>query len=416
LVADGGGDTSKLRETRKAIKIGSCITKLNYNINYTILVIIIPPMSNEIKCSVCQIKSNDGNEFSRIAKSGISGTCKKCQCKATIECRLRIIEKRKNNEIPTEPTITEKQCCKCKEIKLVADFPKDIGKILGIADKCKKCNCEKVQIRRLKIVSGEIERTDAPSQKQCVQCKIIKNITEFRKDIGTITGYGYKCLICTCLDTQLFQKKPENIIKIKERKKAYRLRPDVKGRVDLRGSISSRIATHIKQQGGQGPKKQHSIDYLGCTIDFLIKWLEFQFDEDMTWENRASWHIDHVIPCAAFDSNNEVHLGLCYHWTNVQPLIKHDNMSKSDKLEQKYFDKVVERVIKFNLINQEFMGYQALLEMIKWLQVECRYGKNALDTREHENVLLKSAIRSEAPNPVMTMGTENVQRIDGGGS
>ena len=36
--------------------------------------------------------------------------------------------------------------------------------------------------------------------------------------------------------------------------------------------------------------------YLGVTLDYFHKWIEYQFDENMTWENQGLWHVDHIIP------------------------------------------------------------------------------------------------------------------------
>jgi hypothetical protein len=48
-------------------------------------------------------------------------------------------------------------------------------------------------------------------------------------------------------------------------------------------------------------KKISSIKLLSCELDFFKKWIEFQFDETMTWENHGEWHFDHVKPCSSFD-------------------------------------------------------------------------------------------------------------------
>jgi len=76
-----------------------------------------------------------------------------------------------------------------------------------------------------------------------------------------------------------------------------------------------------------------AIKDLGCSIPELKKYIENQFKLGMTWENWGydGWHLDHIKPLASFDlSDREQFLEAC-HYTNLQPLWKNENMSKSDK-------------------------------------------------------------------------------------
>ena len=54
----------------------------------------------------------------------------------------------------------------------------------------------------------------------------------------------------------------------------------------------------------------------------------------MTWENhtRSGWHIDHIVPCAAFDLSDPAQQRACFHYTNLQPLWAKTNLKKSNKL------------------------------------------------------------------------------------
>ena len=62
----------------------------------------------------------------------------------------------------------------------------------------------------------------------------------------------------------------------------------------------------------------------------LKAYLELQFTDGMTWENRGNWHIDHIRPCASFDLTDPEQQKQCFHYTNLQPLWAADNLAKSD--------------------------------------------------------------------------------------
>ena len=62
----------------------------------------------------------------------------------------------------------------------------------------------------------------------------------------------------------------------------------------------------------------------------LKKHIEIQFKEGMSWENHSlnGWHIDHIIPCASFDLTDPDQQKKCFHYTNLQPLEKIENIKK----------------------------------------------------------------------------------------
>lgn len=83
-------------------------------------------------------------------------------------------------------------------------------------------------------------------------------------------------------------------------------------------------------------KQKKSFDLIGCTPEFLMGWLESQFNDGMTWENYGrdffnnykSWHMDHIKPCNTFNLSNEEELNKCFHYTNLRPLWESDNLSR----------------------------------------------------------------------------------------
>ena len=79
-------------------------------------------------------------------------------------------------------------------------------------------------------------------------------------------------------------------------------------------------------------KYSHTMDLVGCSIEELMKHLESQFQDGMSWDNYGEWHIDHIRPCASFDLLNEEEQRACFHYSNLQPLWAVDNLRKGSKL------------------------------------------------------------------------------------
>ena len=76
----------------------------------------------------------------------------------------------------------------------------------------------------------------------------------------------------------------------------------------------------------------NNLKWLGCTPLQLREHLERQFQTGMSWSNLGTgagkWHIDHIVPCAAFDMRKESDRLACFHYTNLRPLWSHLNIEK----------------------------------------------------------------------------------------
>lgn len=71
---------------------------------------------------------------------------------------------------------------------------------------------------------------------------------------------------------------------------------------------------------------------LGCKIDFFAKYLlnTFKNNYGYEWDGKEQVHIDHIIPLAIANNEEEV-IKLC-HYTNLQLLKAKDNLQKSCKI------------------------------------------------------------------------------------
>jgi len=77
------------------------------------------------------------------------------------------------------------------------------------------------------------------------------------------------------------------------------------------------------------------IDLIGCVYQNYLKWIEFSFDSNMSWENHGDvWHIDHVLLCYLFNHEDENDRKICFNWKNTRPLLTKKNLA-SKKIESK---------------------------------------------------------------------------------
>jgi hypothetical protein len=77
-------------------------------------------------------------------------------------------------------------------------------------------------------------------------------------------------------------------------------------------------------------KSNKTEEILCCDMDFFIKHISNLFVDGMSLENHGEWHLDHIIPLAS--ANTEDEIIKLNHYTNFQPLWAADNMSKGKKI------------------------------------------------------------------------------------
>lgn len=236
--------------------------------------------------------------------------------------------------------ITVKICKTCQQSKPLDCFKKEPRCKEGYTPHCRECLNKKKTEHRLANHSHYLEletkRRHSPRVKEYQKQWWDKN-----KEIQTEKAKERYYANPTPYLERSKQQKLKDPDKYKIYQKEYRKENRVRlGEYDLR-RYHSDIRRKIRQLIGSGIrkrlngeiKKSKSISYVGCTWEFLIGYLEAKFSSEMSWDNIGSvWHLDHIIPCRAFDFTDEEQIKKCFHYTNLQPLLAIDNCSKQDKL------------------------------------------------------------------------------------
>jgi hypothetical protein len=206
------------------------------------------------------------------------------------------------------------------------------------------------------------------SNKECRLCKATKSLEEFRL-CPDKNGKKYPCAWCRdcekvkCRERYHANKerynvkarewKANNQDKIKETRRVYvetnrdYIKERYKRYCDANREKINKIARdYIRDNPNMAVRKRlcnrlqealskskSTPEYLGTSMSVVRKWLEFNFGDEFTWQNRAEWHIDHTLPINAFDLTDDADIALCCNWMNLMPLRKEHNIRKSDKLQ-----------------------------------------------------------------------------------
>lgn len=139
----------------------------------------------ERQCSICK-QTKPADEFIRDARrtSGLDARCKLCRRQ---QHRLR---KATHSARPVQP-LAQKQCRRCLVTKPASEFKRHSYTSSGLDSWCKACCSERRREKgKTRVLAPTVE------QKQCVRCRQVKPATEFTRDTGKRTGLGARCRPC----------------------------------------------------------------------------------------------------------------------------------------------------------------------------------------------------------------------------
>jgi hypothetical protein len=110
---------------------------------------------------------------------------------------------------------------------------------------------------------------------------------------------------------------------------------------DINFYIVWKLRNRILQAIKQNSKKGKTSELLGCTINHLLIHLQKTainngyIDFDINNHKKREYHIDHIIPCSAFNLKCEYHQKLCFNYTNLQILKAEENLKKHKTIPEK---------------------------------------------------------------------------------
>ena len=240
----------------------------------------------------------------------------------------------------------KKICTACKIEKLASEFS---ARILssgnkGLRNKCKKCACEYAKAHpkkprtkewraahyianREKILSAQKAKwaLDGETMKQRRRANFLARLLKTKGQAAVDRVLELRGMD---KDQRKQRAKIKRAFQTNERNKRKRSEDIV---FLTRCRIRTRICMAFKQRCFK--KALRTCELLGCTVKEAMQFIEKQFKPGMTWENHgAFWQLDHKTPVRAFDISTVEGQKKCFHYTNLQPLSKTENLAKSDKM------------------------------------------------------------------------------------
>lgn len=224
-----------------------------------------------------------------------------------------------------DATMETKLCSKCKVEKSIDNFNKTKGKPVSWCKICtKEYKKQRYQQNKDTIKAKAVEDYHKNRDNKIKQKEQYRN--ENREEINKrwMEKY-YENHEAQRERAKVYREANKNIINEKRRNKR-----NTNNEFKIQDNLRSRFRNAVKKQY----RNTKVTELIGCSVEFLRQYLEWQFDENMSWDNYGTyWHIDHIRPCASFDLTDPEQQKECFDFTNLQPLPAIDNMKKGAKWE-----------------------------------------------------------------------------------
>jgi hypothetical protein len=209
--------------------------------------------------------------------------------KVCIKCKQKLDSSMFHQKCPGS---LDNRCKKCRSI---------IRKLHYIANRDKElANCQKYRTNnreKCKLATKKWSQNHRKQLLQYAQRYYQENKTQYQQQ-----------------HKQYYQENKDKLYQY--RRNRIKTNPALKLRINL----ARRILSVIKNQSTK--KSCRTIQLLGCSKEQFKDYFQSKFTIGMTWDAfmRGEIHIDHVIPCVAFDLTKKEEQLKCFNYKNTQPL------------------------------------------------------------------------------------------------
>jgi hypothetical protein len=260
-------------------------------------------------CKRCSIeKDYDRFSITKASKDGLNSWCKDCKSeysKSMRECRV------------VKDTGT-KLCTNCEMVKDVVFFSTGNNKD-GLNNWCKDCNDEygrtyyKENKERLKPIRKIWKANNSQKLKDYQKNRYIST------DKERLSSYYIK-----------------NKEEISNSKREYRKTDEYKNWIKIyrvKNSWKDRYRSSLKNVlKGFGKEKNDKTNIiLGYSSLEFKNHIESQFNDTMSWDDRDSFHIDHIVPISGFREDTPINI--VNSLENLRPLSGIENLSKNNSID-----------------------------------------------------------------------------------
>lgn len=199
---------------------------------------------------------------------------------------------------------------------------------------------------------------------ECKKCNNAMYRAYKARNRGSIAAYNkeYKAEHVDEISVYNHDYNKENREAIQKRQtRTVQIRKETDENFNMAGKLRGKLNYFVKNKGGCSPEFMK--DLIGCYRSAFKFWYECMFDENMTWENYGEyWSNDHVNPCCNFDLTDEENQSICFHWSNLRPIVKMNNWKKTGKIDQDEIDEQKDTAEHFyKLLPKELKSHYTII-------------------------------------------------------